>query len=165
MISIKKNEDTTFAAIRAIAEEVWPVAYGPILPDGQIDYMLEMMYSVPAMQHQANELGHHFIVALEDTIPLGFASFEFHYKQTAKTKIHKLYVLSSTQGKGIGRLLVDYISQQAFENQQQGLILNVNKNNKAQDFYTHLGFGISYEEVIDIGQGFIMDDYVMEKQF
>lgn len=165
MISIKKNEDTTFAAIRAIAEEVWPIAYGPILPDGQIDYMLDMMYSVPAMQHQTHELGHHFIVAFEDAIPLGFASFEFHYKQTAKTKINKLYVLSSTQGKGIGRRLVDYISQQAIENQQEGLILNVNKNNKAQDFYTHLGFGISYEEVIDIGQGFIMDDYVMEKQF
>jgi hypothetical protein len=42
--------------------------------------------------------------------------------------------------------------------------LNVNKYNSAQDFYKKLGFCIDYEEVIDIGNGYVMDDYVMEKE-
>ena len=71
--------------------------------------------------------------------------------------------MSKQQHKGIGKLLIDYISNNATKNNQIGLLLNVNRNNEAQYFYKKLGFSVFYEEVIAIGNGYVMDDYVMEK--
>lgn len=161
MITIQNNTDPNFSEVRAIAREVWPIAYGAILSKEQLDYMMDMMYSVPALQKQF-EGGHHFIVAIDDEIPVGFASYEFNYNGTSKTKIHKIYILSTQQGKGTGRIMIDYIKESAKKNNQEALVLNVNKNNVAQHFYKKLGFTISYDEVIDIGQGYVMDDFVME---
>ena len=162
MIVIQSNTDSNFTSIRAIAQEVWPIAYGAILSEAQLVYMMEMMYSIPSLQKQANEKANHFILAVEDDTPVGFAGYELDYNQTKKTKIHKIYILSNQQGKGIGRLLINYITQEARQNNQEALLLNVNKNNVARHFYEKLGFLISYEEVIDIGQGYVMDDYVKE---
>jgi len=72
--------------------------------------------------------------------------------------------LSNHQGKGIGKALINFIANEANERHQKGLILNVNKKNKAIRFYESIGFTISNEEVIDIGNGYVMDDFVMEKE-
>lgn len=121
-----------------------------------------MMYSVSALQEQF-EKGHHFILAAEDEDPVGFASYELNYDGTSKTKIHKIYILPSQQGKGTGKTLIGYIAEEARKNNQQALLLNVNKNNIAQHFYNKLGFDVIDEVVIDIGNGYVMDDFVMEK--
>lgn len=163
MISIVNNTDESFTDVRAIANEVWPLAYGTILAGEQLTYMLQMMYSIEALQLQVKENNHHFILAKEKEHAIGFASFEFNYANSKKTKIHKLYVLSNKQGKGIGKQLVDYIETEAKNQHQVTLCLNVNKYNNAQHFYKSIGFSVSYEEVIAIGNGYIMDDFVMEK--
>ena len=162
MISIQSNTDQNFTNIRTIAQEVWPIAYGTILSNEQLEYMMKMMYSVTSLQNQYQN-GHHFILANDDGISVGFAAFEFNYSGISKTKIHKIYVLTTQQGKGIGSILINYITQLAQKNNQEALLLNVNKYNVAQHFYKKLGFIISSEEVIDIGNGFVMDDFVMEK--
>ena len=92
-----------------------------------------------------------------------FQSYEFNFSKKPKTKIHKIYILTNHQGKGIGKSLIDFIVNEAKERHQKGLILNVNKKNTAIRFYESIGFTISNEEVIDIGHGFVMDDFVMEK--
>lgn len=162
MISIQNNTDLNFTHIRDIAREVWPIAYGAILSEQQLEYMMVMMYSVSSLREQ-QEKGHHFILAIEDEAPVGFAAYEFNYGGTSKTKIHKIYILSNQQGKGTGRVLIDYITEEARKNNQEALLLNVNKNNVAQHFYTKLGFTIVEDVVIDIGNGYVMDDYIMEK--
>ena len=162
MIEINKNTDEDFASIKAIAEEVWPIAYGSILNQEQLDYMMEMMYSVSSLQNQANQKGHRFILAKENGNLLGFASFEFNYIKKPKTKIHKIYILPNLQGKGIGKMLINFITSEAKKRHQKTLILNVNKRNTAIRFYESVGFTITAEEVIDIGNGYVMDDYVME---
>lgn len=163
MIVIENNTDSNFADIRAIADEVWPKTYGTILSEAQLKYMMEMMYSVASLQIQANEKQHHFILAKENKMAVGFASYEFNCNQTSKTKIHKIYILSTQQGKGTGKILMDYIANEAKIHNNNALFLNVNKYNPAQHFYKKLGFEITEEVVIDIGQGYVMDDYVMEK--
>lgn len=165
MILIQKNTDTNFTSVRSIAEEVWPIAYSTILIQEQLDYMMEMMYSISALQKQATKNNHHFILAIDEEVSVGFASYEFNTNETDKTKIHKIYILTSQQGKGIGKQLIDFIGIEAKKHKQSALFLNVNKYNAAQYFYKKLGFTISYEEVIAIGNGYIMDDYVMEKLF
>ena len=71
--------------------------------------------------------------------------------------------MSSQQGKGTGKALIDYIENQAKVNHDTALFLNVNKNNSAIQFYEKVGFKIIKEEIIDIGNSYVMDDYVMEK--
>ena len=48
------------------------------------------------------------------------------------------------------------------ENNQKAIFLNVNKYNNAIHFYMKQGFTKVKDEVIDIGNGYVMDDYVME---
>jgi ribosomal protein S18 acetylase RimI-like enzyme len=163
MIVIENNADSSFTDIITIAKEVWPKTYGSILSQAQLDYMMEMMYSVATLQIQANEKQHHFILAKENDISVGFASYEFNCNETNKTKIHKIYILSTQQGKGTGKILMDYIAKEAKAQNNKAIFLNVNKYNPAQHFYKKLGFEIVEEVVIDIGRGYIMDDYVMEK--
>jgi diamine N-acetyltransferase len=163
MISIEKNFDNGFVDIRAIAKEVWPITYGFILSEIQFDYMIDMMYSVESLQEQSKIKKHHFILAKQEEKTVGFASYECNFDETNKTKIHKIYILSTEQGKGIGKTLIDFITTEAKNQNQAALLLNVNRYNDAKGFYEKLGFTIDREDVIDIGRGFIMDDYVMQK--
>lgn len=164
MFTIVPNTDNQFTAVRAIAFEVWPKAYDAILTEAQLAYMLEMMYSVAALQEQSTLKQHHFVLIYSNDEAVGFASYEYNVNNSGKTKIHKIYILSSQQGKGTGKVLVDYIEQQALAFGDKALFLNVNKYNSAIQFYQKTGFEIVKEEVIDIGNGFVMDDYVMGKQ-
>ena len=69
-------------------------------------------------------------------------------------------------GKGIGKSLLQEVVQGARLGVQEAVVLNVNKfNRKAIDFYLRMDFTIAQEEVIDIGNGYVMDDYVMRKDF
>jgi ribosomal protein S18 acetylase RimI-like enzyme len=74
-------------------------------------------------------------------------------------------LLPETQGKGFGKFMIEEVINIAKNNKQKGVFLNVNKYNKAKFFYKKLGFKITIEEVIDIGNNYIMDDYVMELKF
>ena len=42
------------------------------------------------------------------------------------------------------------------------IILNVNKANNAKNVYESQGFTVRKELVLDIGGGYVMDDYIME---
>jgi ribosomal protein S18 acetylase RimI-like enzyme len=78
-------------------------------------------------------------------------------------KLHKLYLLPSSQGKGVGKSLLLEVTKRAREAGQKSLVLNVNKyNEKAINFYIAMGFVTIRQEVNDIGQGYVMDDDVME---
>ncbi len=149
-------------SIRRIAQDTWPVAYGSILPAAQLTYMLELMYSEAALSAQF-EQGHVFLLACTDERTIGFASYETGYKQLSISRIHKLYVLPERQRSGIGAALLNAITTSAHATGDQTLNLNVNRFNKAKAFYARRGFRIVRDEVIDIGNGFVMDDHVMER--
>jgi ribosomal protein S18 acetylase RimI-like enzyme len=125
--------------------------------------MLEAMYALPILESLVKEKGHQYILAKDETGYLGFCSYEHDSNQSDKTKIHRIYLLPETQGKGIGKLLLNYAFERAKEKNQTAVYLNVNKfNKKAIQFYERLGMSKAKEEVIDIGNGFVMDDFVME---
>jgi len=150
--------------IRSIAHDTWPVTYGHILSEKQMVHMLDWMYSDKSLREQMEERGHHFLVAMEDDRCYGFASYEINGKKPGTTKIHKLYILPQSQGKGVGSLLVNAIATAALANDNSLVTLNVNRQNKATGFYTRIGFRIAGSEDIDIGEDFPMEDYIMEAQ-
>ncbi len=149
--------------VRELALKIWPHTFDNILSSEQIDYMLDMMYSIDSLEKQL-ENNKIFLLASAENQFVGFASYELRFDNSNKTKIHKLYVLPETQGKGVGRQLIDYITEIALKNQDSVLHLTVNKYNKAKDFYLKNGFVITEEAVFDIGNGYVMDDYLMEKK-
>lgn len=164
MITIEKASTEDIKTVQAIAKETWAVTFVEILSQSQIGYMLEMMYSTEAIIKQMTEQNHVFFLASEGDKSVGYLSVEANYKGQSKTKIHKIYILPSAQGKGIGKLLIEKATQVAKEHQNQALSLNVNRNNIAVKFYETVGFTIVGQENIDIGNGFLMEDYIMDKQ-
>ena len=153
-----------FESVREMAFNTWPHAYGEIITKAQMDYMLEKMYSITSLQHQHEDLQHCFVIAIDETKKhLGFASFSSHSTAVNHYRLHKLYVLPSLQQKGTGKILMDVIFNEIKKNGKGSIELNVNRNNNALQFYHKLGFEITREEDIDIGNGFFMNDYVMER--
>lgn len=150
--------------VRELAHEIWPVAYGSILSVNQLGYMLEKFYSIPALENLMENRNQVFLLIQENHENLGFASYELNCGNSGKTKLHKIYVRTDIQGKGVGKLLLDEIENIAKQNRQKALFLNVNRFNNARYFYEKLGYKITETVDIEIGNGYLMEDYVMEKQ-
>ncbi|QQR86131.1 MAG: GNAT family N-acetyltransferase [Flavobacteriales bacterium] len=149
-------------AIRSIAHATWPVAYVPsILDVPQLDYMLELLYSERALSEAMTKKDQRFIMMNDGERDIAFAGYTLHYHGSRVTHLNKLYVLPGKQGTGSGKKLVDLVVKAARQAGDEAVELNVNKRNVAITFYQHMGFRIHREEVIDIGQGYVMDDYVM----
>ena len=154
--------------IRNLAYTIWPSTYGEILSKAQLEYMLDSFYSITNLEKQMDN-GQVFELLFEETNTIGFVAYEFNcnFEKFSQplTKIHKIYLLPEMQGKGFGKFMIDEIVRIAKSNNQKGIYLNVNKYNSAKFFYEKLGFVILKEQVIDIGNDYVMDDYVMEYLF
>lgn len=160
MRNIQKTGEEGIPLIRELTFQVWPQTYAGILSPQQIGYMLEMMYSPGSLQQQMAE-GAQFIILYEENTPVGFASYQ--QLEQAIYKLHKIYVLPSQQGKGSGKYIIEWIEAEIRPLGAQFLQLQVNKYNKARSFYEKLGFTVVKAIVIDIGEGYFMDDYLMQK--
>ncbi len=161
-VAIRTADVEDIPAIRAIALATWPVAYGDILSPRQLAYMLDLMYSTMTLRRQMDE-GHRFLVAEDNDRVLGFAGMEHHLRGGRHTRLHKLYVLPEAQGTGSGRKLLSEVEKAARVAGDDVVELNVNKFNPALTFYLHHGYVQVRAEVIDIGEGFVMDDFVLER--
>ncbi len=158
IINATENE---ISIIQDLANTIWPLAYGNIISEGQIKYMLNLMYDKDALKQQI-EQGHQFILAVENVDYIGFASYSPKVNDEKSIyRLHKIYILPNHPTRGIGTFLLNYIIQNCKIQKAKFLELNVNKYNSAIEFYTKKGFAILREEVIDIGNGYVMDDYVM----
>ncbi|HQD10289.1 MAG TPA: GNAT family N-acetyltransferase [Flavihumibacter sp.] len=158
---IRSADQDDIPTIGWLAHQIWPAAYGHLLSQTQMEYMLDMFYSPAAMEKQIREWNHRFIIAEINLKEVGFASYG--QLQQGTWKLHKLYVLPSLHGKGVGRALLDMVEEEVRTHEGAHLVLNVKKDNPAIRFYEAMGFRIEREEIIDIGQGYRMDDYVMGK--
>jgi ribosomal protein S18 acetylase RimI-like enzyme len=157
-IIIRDASKKDIAIIYALAHAVWPKTYSPILSEAQLKYMLEMIYSESSLQKQFEE-GHNFLIVEENKTAVAFADYSLLKDDVYK--LNKIYVLPDQQGKSIGKLLLHHVIDLVKAKGAKTLLLNVNRNNKAKEFYEHLGFKVISEEDIDIGEGYFMNDYIM----
>jgi ribosomal protein S18 acetylase RimI-like enzyme len=160
-LSLHKAFVNDIPLIMDLAKKIWPQTYAPILTPEQSGYMMDKMYSADALRAQMQEQHHEFVIVRDAGLPVGFASFNKIGEN--KFKLQKIYILSSQRGKGTGRFVIEQLSRAMVSHGGKFLSLNVNRNNPAKDFYEKLGFNVVGEEDIDIGNGFFMNDYVMEK--
>jgi len=159
-VTIVKASEKDIPAIQHIAYTTWPLVYGLIVGETQLAYMLNLIYSTSSLEQQMQN-GSLFVLTKENDETTAFAAY--FLKSPNIYKLDKLYALPNQQGKGLGKILINYIIDQIRTLDATALHLNVNRyNTSAQSFYKHLNFRIIKEEDIPIGEGYYMNDYVME---
>jgi len=148
--------------IQSLAHLVWPATYGNLMSANKLEYMLQLIYSAESLRQQMQQ-GHHFLLASIHKTAVGFASYSAT-KEVAVYKLQKLYVRTDIQGRGLGKALINHVIDRIQPLQASALLLNVKRDNTAVAFYEKMGFAVVREEDIDIGNGYFMNDYVMEKK-
>jgi len=150
-------------AIGQLAAIIWRAHYPGIISAEQIEYMLARMYSLEILREDMGRRGIRYDRLLLEGELVGFAAYGPH--EEAKTfKLHKLYVLPERHGRGLGSLLLRHCAAEAAKAGAERLILTVNKRNtKALAAYQRNGFAVVDSVVVEIGGGFVMDDYVLAR--
>lgn len=148
--------------INEMAQNIFPHTYGDILTPEQIDYMMEWMYAPHNLEKQMRDEGQVYFIGYINNSPFGYLSVQ--QEEEDLFHLQKIYVLSHFQGKGLGKLLfqqaIDYIK--SVHPAPCKMILNVNRDNKAKQFYERLGMKVHSVGDFPIGNGYYMNDYIME---
>ncbi len=153
MLKIAKKTD--IPTVQSLAKKIWQEHYVPFIGQAQIDYMLGKFYTDESLSQQTEDGQVFYLIDNEEVVD-GFVAIS--QKEDATVFIHKFYI--DGRGKGVGskvfeELLLLYPDITIFR-------LTVNKHNyKSINFYFKIGFAIESTAVFDIGNGFVMDDFVM----
>ncbi|SIS48453.1 L-amino acid N-acyltransferase YncA [Chryseobacterium shigense] len=158
-----KATENDIPLIQDLARRSWGNAYADILSGEQMDYMLSKMYSEAEIgSHLRNADYHYYMIQDENNGSYeGFIGYQHHYEEQT-TKLHRIYLVPESKGKGFGKQALKFLNGKVSENGDQRIILTVNKHNTARNFYESQGYTVYGEGVFDIGGGFVMDDYLME---
>lgn len=159
---IQATTKPDYILIEQLADVIWRQHYIPLVGKPQIDYMLDKFQSVEAISKQIENDGYEYYVLTFDETPAGYIGFK---KEADHVFLSKIYVLSDFRGKKIGKAAIQFIQEQAKRNQLKAIRLGVNiHNTNSIKAYEKLGFKTVNTFVTDIGNGFVMDDFIMEKE-
>ena len=157
------TDEEEIATVSALAEEIWREHYPSIISNEQIVYMLECFQSKAAIRQQIDD-GYHYALMHADSEPAGYLAVNVDPAEKALF-ISKIYLCREMRGRGGGYAASKYITRLAQGKGCSRIWLTVNRMNRiAIRAYERWGFRITGEVVADIGEGFVMDDYRMEKQ-
>ncbi|HEX4351140.1 MAG TPA: GNAT family N-acetyltransferase [Verrucomicrobiae bacterium] len=162
-VQILRAEVEHLPAIAALAAVIWRRHYPRIISHGQIEFMLERMYSLDTLRAEISSKGIQFYRLLVEERFAGFASIG-PTDAPDTVKLHKLYLLPELHGKGFGSMLLKHCEAEARQLGARRMVLAVNKRNaQAIAAYQRNGFAIEESVAVDIGGGFVMDDFNMGK--
>lgn len=155
--------ESDFATVARLADTIWRAHYSSMISMAQIDYMLDGRY-VPERMRQYLDSDQRWMWVLRvDGEPAGYCSCSLDGDDAMK--LEQLYLLSTHKGKGLGGFMLRHVEAHARALGRSQLFLTVNKGNTDSiAIYRRSGFVVRQEAVFDIGNGYVMDDYVMEKQ-
>lgn len=160
LISVKTNEE--IEKVSELAEEIWSEHYAPILSPEKIAYMLNKFLSVEAIKKSIEE-GYKFYFVEADGEVIGFISIKLN-RPRGKMFLSKLYLLKEHRKKGYSRVILDTLEELCEISSLSAIWLTVDRLNPSSEIYKKLGFKTVREAVTDIGGGFCMDDFIMEKE-
>ena len=155
-------DEKDILSIRNLARVTFPATYSSIISAKQIDFMMDMMYSETVLRREL-EGGVTFLMLLADGTPAGFVSFG-KQDDEGLFHLHKIYLLPEFQGLGYGSEMFLKAEQEMRAQGAKAFELNVNRHNKALDFYKKMGMSIDRSGDFDVGGGFYMNDYIMRKE-
>ena len=148
--------------LSAFATEIVKEHYDPLLGSVQNDYMLQMFQSVEAIKKQIQH-GYRYYLGINQGKKVSFIAF---YPNGDRMYLSKFYVHKNARGNGYASKMLSFIKEHTKKEGLKAIYLNVNKyNDTSIAIYKHLGFQQIAAEKNDIGNGYFMDDYVMEYRF
>ncbi|MEA5445601.1 GNAT family N-acetyltransferase [Gammaproteobacteria bacterium AB-CW1] len=160
---VKVSTETQIAAVARLAREIWVDHYAPIIGRAQVDYMLSNFQSEAAIARQLNE-GQEYYLLRRDGQAAGYLALIAEPAEQ-RLKISKIYVDGRYRGQGLGRRLLAFTEEVCRERDLDMLWLTVNRDNlDSIRWYESMGFRNTGPVMFDIGGGYVMDDYRMEKQ-
>lgn len=162
MVSIVEASEKDYQAIRSRANQTWSQAFGHVSTEAQTGYMLEMMYGITSLTKKQHSDRQKICLAAEGNGYLGYLTYETNYNGSSKTKIHKIFILPTEQGKGIERLLISKISKIAADYNNNSLVLNIDSGDPSLHIYEKLGFRKTGHDNVLIGTSLLVEDYIME---
>lgn len=158
MINLQKVENTKELA--KLASSIWHEYWTKILSAEQIDYMVNKFQSENAINEQIKNERYEYFYILSDNKKAGYVGLS---QKDSYLFLSKMYIKSNFRHKGIGTLAFDSIKTYAIKKNYDKIVLTVNKyNSNTINAYKKWGFKITDAIVTDIGQGFVMDDYIMQ---
>ncbi|MCE3075562.1 GNAT family N-acetyltransferase [Chryseobacterium gwangjuense] len=158
-----KATENDIPLIQELARRSWENAYAEILSGEQMEYMLSTMYSYDEIAGHLQNLNYQYYLIQDENNNAydGFIGYENNYEEKT-TKLHRIYLVPESKGKGVGKQALLFLNKSVAEFGDKRIILNVNKYNSARNFYESQGYKVYDEGVFDIGNGFVMDDFLME---
>jgi len=142
------------------AKPIWEEHYTPIIGEKQVAYMLDKFQSEQAVESQINEGYQYFEVYLDEQL-VGY--FSIQPRNESSLFISKFYLAKQARGKKLGSTMLEYIHNLAKKGKRKTIDLTVNKYNPTYNVYLKLGFNNIGSVEMDIGNGYIMDDFLMQK--
>lgn len=155
-IAVRASDEDLIRRLSAFASSIIRAYYDPIIGKKQNDYHLEKFQSVRGILEQLSN-GYSYYIVAKDGIWRGFFAF---YPRGDALYLSKFYMREEDRGKGFGKEALQFIVGKAKHAGLNAIELNVNRFNPTVKIYEHWGFLLTHSEQIDIGCGFIMDDYV-----
>ena len=160
---IRACRSSDLPTLATLARHIWQQHYPAIISQAQIDFMLQQRYQTAALQAELDTAQHWLDGLWQGETMLGFANY-FRTGQPAEMKLDKLYLHPEWHGRGLGSLLLEYVTARARQQGCETLTLAVNKRNAtAIKAYRRNGFEVAEEVIVEIGNGFVMDDFIMRK--
>lgn len=142
-----------------VAETVWREANVVFCTPEQVEYMIERFQSFEAVQGQLLQGYRYFVFEEEGDIVAYFGV----QPQGERLFLSKFYILKEYRGQGIFSAGLDVMKKLCQESEMNAIYLTVNRNNgHAYEVYLKKNFKVIEEAVVDIGCGFVMDDYIMQ---
>lgn len=159
MLTKIKVTNNNLNQLETLIQQIWPEVFLPIIGKEQVDYMLSHYQSKEAIQTEIAAGVCYFLLYAENQ-PVGYTAYKLEKEVLF---ISKLYIKAEYRGKGYMSDIFSWYEKSANETAHK-LQLRVNRQNQqAISVYLHKGFSVVKEDQASLGDGFIMDDYIMEK--
>lgn len=154
------STDNEIQSLAELAKEIWNSYFPSIISQEQIDYMVEKYQSPSALTKSIKQEGYTYFLGYEDKKLVAYCGVKGEEKRLF---LSKLYVHEASRGKGYSSLLLNKAIDFAKKKNLNSVYLTCNKKNiNSLQIYMYKHFSIIDDRITDIGNGFVMDDYVME---
>lgn len=151
--------DSDIQNIAILANEIWHQHFIPIIGEAQVEYMVEKFQSYPAIKSQIENDGYEYYQIFSGHTMAGYTGI---HQENNALFLSKLYIKKDFRGQHLATKALDFLIQLCKERGLGKIWLTCNKyNSNTLAVYDHLGFVITDEQVADIGNGFVMDDYIL----
>ena len=150
-------------AIARLANEIWREHYAPIIGTEQVDYMLAKFQSAEQIREDIKRNDYIYFTAkyIKSGEIIGYCASQ---PKEDYLLLSKLYIRKDYRGKGVARSFLDEVIALCLEYRFDKIRLTVNKyNENSITAYKKMGFETIDSIKTDIGNGFFMDDFVMER--